>query len=69
MASFFREGQRFSFKGFKGSITKITETYRKNVIVMRVEETPRHNPFGRKVDSIGVFEYPDGTLEFMAIID
>ena len=70
MASFFREGGRLSFNGFKGTITKITETYRKNVVVMRVEEFPSRNPFpGRKVESIGIFEYPDGTLEFMSIID
>ncbi len=70
MASFFREGQKFSFNGFKGNIIKITETYRKNVIVVKVTELPRHNPFpGRKVEAIGVFEYPDGTLEFMSVID
>ena len=70
MASFFREGSRLSFNGFKGPIIKITETYRKNVIVMKVEEFPKKNPFpGRKIESIGIFEYPDGTLEFMSIID
>jgi hypothetical protein len=70
MASFFREGSRLSFNGFKGTIIKITETYRKNVIVMKVEELPKKNPFpGRNIESIGIFEYPDGTLEFMSIID
>jgi hypothetical protein len=70
MASFFREGSRLSFNGFKGTIVKITETYRKNVIVMKVEEFPQRNPFvDRKVDAIGIFEYPDGTLEFMSVID
>ena len=70
MASFFREGSRLSFNGFKGTIVKITETYRKNVIVMKVEEFPKRNPFtDRKVDAIGIFEYPDGTLEFMSVID
>ena len=70
MASFFREGQNFSFNGFKGTITKITETYRKNVLVIKVSEIPKRNPFPeRKIESIGIFEYPDGTLEFMAVID
>jgi hypothetical protein len=70
MASFFREGSRMSFNGFKGTIIKITETYRKNVVVIKVDEFPARNPFpGRKVESIGIFEYPDGTLEFMSIID
>ena len=70
MASFFREGERLSFNGFKGKIIKITETYRKNVIVLKITEFPKKNPFrGEKVDSIGIFEYPDGTLEFMSIID
>lgn len=70
MASFFKEGSNLSFQGFKGTIIKITETYRKNVLVMKVTQFPAKNPFkGRKVESIGIFEYPDGTLEFMSIID
>lgn len=70
MASYFKEGSRLSFNGFKGTIIKITETYRKNVLVVKVSEFPRQNPFpGRKVEMIGIFEYPDGTLEFMSIID
>lgn len=70
MASYFKEGSRLSFNGFKGTIIKITETYRKNVIVLKVSEFPKNNPFrDRKVSAIGIFEYPDGTLEFMSIID
>lgn len=70
MASFFREGSKLSFNGFKGTIIKITETYRKNVLVVRVTDFPNPNPFkGRLVEAIGIFEYPDGTLEFMSIID
>lgn len=70
MASYFTEGSKLSFNGFKGTIIKITETYRKNVIVLKVSEFPNKNPFpGRKVEAIGIFEYPDGTLEFMSIID
>lgn len=70
MASFFKEGSKFSFNGFKGTIIKITETYRKNVLVVKVLERPARNPFpGQDVRTIGVFEYPDGTLEFMSIID
>ena len=70
MASFFAEGNRISFNGFKGTIIKITETYRKNVLVLKVSEIPRNNPYyGRKIETIGIFEYPDGTLEFMSIID
>ena len=70
MASFFKEGDKLSFEGFKGNIIKITETYRKNVIVLKVSELPRHKSFiGKKIETIGLFEYPDGTLEFMSIID
>jgi hypothetical protein len=70
MASYFTEGSRLSFNGFKGTIIKITETYRKNVLVLKIEEFPARNPFpGRKVEAIGIFEYPDGTLEFMSVID
>lgn len=70
MASYFTEGSKLSFNGFKGTIIKITETYRKNVIVLKVTELPARNPFpGRKVEAIGIFEYPDGKLEFMSVID
>jgi hypothetical protein len=70
MASFFKEGDKLSFEGFKGNIIKITETYRKNVIVLKVTELSRHKSFiGKKIETIGLFEYPDGTLEFMSIID
>ena len=70
MASFFKEGSKFSFNGFKGTIVRITETYRKNVLVVKVSELPKQNPFpGQKVEMIGIFEYPDGTLEFMSVID
>ena len=70
MKSYFTEGSRFSFHGFKGTIIKITETYRKNVLVVKVSERPAKNPFpGQVVQTIGIFEYPDGTLEFMSVID
>jgi len=70
MASFFKEGNKLSFNGFKGTIIKITETYRKNVIVLKINEYPKKNPYtNKKVETIGIFEYPDGTLEFMTVID
>lgn len=70
MASFFKEGDKISFDGFKGVIIKITETYRKNVLVMKVSESPKRNPFrNRKIETIGIFEHTDGRLEFMSIID
>lgn len=70
MASFFKEGSRLSFNGFKGTIIKITETYRKNVLVLKVSEYPKKGQFSnRKIETVGIFEYPDGTLEFMSIID
>jgi len=70
MASFFKEGSKLNFNGFKGSVIKITETYRKNVIVLKVSERPKSGPYAnRSIATIGLFEYPDGRLEFMNIID
>lgn len=69
MASFFREGSKLSFNGYKGTIIKITETYRKNVLVLKVSEHPQGKRIYPKPETIGIFEYPDGTLEFMAVID
>jgi hypothetical protein len=70
MASFFTEGSRLTFNGFKGTIIKITETYRKNVIVLKLTDVPKNNPYTHdNVEMIGIFEYPDGRLEFMSVID
>jgi hypothetical protein len=70
MATYFKEGGKISFEGFKGTIIKITETYRKNVIVLRVSQIPRqYQNNGQTIETIGIFEYPDGHLEFMSIID
>lgn len=70
MASFFKEGSKVSFNGIKGTVIKITETYRKNVLVVKVSELPRNFPSGYgKVVTVGLFEYPDGKLEFMNVID
>jgi len=68
MASFFREGHTLNFNGCKGTIIKITETYRKNVLVLKIIEHPKDRPY-RDAEMIGLFEYPDGRLEFMSIIE
>lgn len=64
--SLFREGDKISFNGFKGKIIKVTETYRKNVLTVSVTEMPKHTKKNDpKVVQIGLFEYPDGTIELM----
>lgn len=70
MKSFYSEGNKLTFKGIRGTITQITETYRKNVLVVKVEHVPHYlkSEF-RGVNSIGLFEYPDGKLEFMVVVD
>lgn len=67
MASFYKEGSKIQFEGFRGEVTKITETYKKNVLVIKITDYPRNNR-GRG-DTLGLFEYPDGTLEFMSFIE
>lgn len=70
MTSYYKDGDKIVFNGIKGDIIKITETYRKNVLVVKVSSMPKHAPFGnRTVTTIGLFEYPDGKLEFMSVID
>lgn len=70
MASFYKDGSKIVFEGIKGEVIKITETYRKNVLVVRVTELPKKEryPFGVN-STIGLFEYPTGMLEFMSVID
>lgn len=66
--SYYTEGSKVQFDGFKGIVTKITETYRKNVLVVKITEYPR-NKKNRSGDTLGLFEYPDGRLEFMSFIE
>jgi hypothetical protein len=70
MVSFFSEGSKITFNGIKGCVIKITETYRKNVLVVKISSVPNH--MHRElagVATIGLFELPDGRLEFMNVID
>jgi hypothetical protein len=69
MASYYKEGSKLQFEGFRGIVTTITETYRKNVLVVEITESPRNARMPNNSVSLGLFEYPDGRLEFMAYID
>lgn len=70
MPSFYKEGTKLNFEGFKGTIIKITETFRKNVLVIKITEKPTKGPYSKiYAETIGIFEYPDGRLEFMSVID
>jgi hypothetical protein len=66
MASFFYIGSKISFNGIRGEVLAITETYRKNVLVVKVSDAPKYLGC---CATVGLFEYPDGTLEFMTVID
>lgn len=68
MASFYKEGSKVRFEGYKGEVTKITETYRKNVLVVKVTTFPKYRKNG-DTNTLGLFEYPDGRIEFMAFLD
>ena len=69
MISFYKDGSKIQFEGYKGIVTAITETYRKNVLVVKVTEFPKYKQSKHNITSIGLFEYPDGRLEFMSFID
>lgn len=68
MASYYKEGSKVQFEGYKGEVTKITETYRKNVLVVKVTTFPKYRKNG-DTNTLGLFEYPDGRIEFMAFLD
>ena len=69
MTSYYKEGSKIQFDGYKGEVIKITETYRKNVLVVKVTSFPANRKSISPTLSLGLFEYPDGRLEFMAFID
>ena len=68
MASYYKEGSKLQFEGYKGVVTHITETYKKNVLVVKITEFPKHKK-NRESNTLGLFEYPDGVLEFMSFIE
>jgi hypothetical protein len=68
MASFYKEGSKVQFEGYRGEVIMITETYRKNVLVIKITEFPRTKHVNQ-TSTLGLFEYPDGRLEFMSFID
>lgn len=69
MASYYKEGSKIQFEGYKGEVIKITETYRKNVLVVKITAFPKTRNAIKTSSSLGLFEYPDGRLEFMTFID
>jgi len=68
MTSYYTVGSKIQFEGYKGEVTQITDTYRKNVLVVKVTIFPKYRKHG-DTNTLGLFEYPDGRLEFMAFLD
>lgn len=69
MASFYTVGSKVQFDGYKGVVLTITETYRKNVLVVKLTEFPKYRKHKKTSTTLGLFEYPDGRLEFMAFLE
>lgn len=73
MQSLYREGSKITFNGLKGTVIKVTETYRKNVLVVKVTSINNApSSFYSKIkgaDTVGLFELPGGNLEFMNVIE
>jgi hypothetical protein len=65
-STFYREGMKLKFNGYECQVVHITETYRKNVISVNVLKLPRNFPkYENPIESMRIFEYPDGKLELM----
>lgn len=68
MKSRYRVGSRVSAGGFQGTVVNIKETYRKNVLVVRVKVKSNRKIYKNQVtDFVGLLEDKDG-LRFMNII-
>ena len=73
MKSMYQEGSKILFNGVRCEVVKITETYRKNVLVVKVissRDVPHY--LYRKIKgapTLGLFEYPGGVLSFMCVIE
>ena len=68
MASYYKDGSKIQFEGYRGEVISITETYRKNVLVVKLTDFPKYRKYG-ETNILGLFEYPDGRLEFMTFIE
>ena len=62
-----------SFNGVRGEVMSITETYRKNVLVVKIHSMHRVPKWLyrriKDVTTIGVFELPGGILRYMTVIE
>lgn len=59
-----KEGQTIRYNGYSGKIYRITETYRKNILSVKV--TKQANIKNLPVlKEMFLFQYPDGSLELM----
>ena len=69
MKSKYKVGNQVSADGFRGTVINIKETYRKNVLVVKVQSKSNRRQFKKtEIDTISILEYPDGKLSFMTVI-
>lgn len=70
MKSKYRVGSRVSVDGFKGTIINIKETYKRNVIVVKVSKKSNRNKFKKSsVNTISLLEDEHGILQFMTVVE
>jgi RNase P/RNase MRP subunit p29 len=63
----YKEGQEIIYEGYTGRVYRVTETYRKNVISMKVTKQSRKKDAPR-LKEIFLFQYKDGKLEPMRVV-
>lgn len=73
METMFTKGSMISFNGVRGEVISITETYRKNVLVVKIHSMHRVPKWLyrkiKDVTTIGIFELPGGVLRYMTVIE
>ena len=66
-AKLYEAGQTITYDGYTGRIYRVTETYRKNVISIKITKQSRKKD-AHPLKELFLFQYPNGTLEPMKVV-
>ena len=63
----YKSGQTITYEGYTGQIYRVVETYRKNVISIKITKQSRKKDLP-ELKELFLFQFPDGSLEPMKTV-
>lgn len=62
-----KSGDTLNYEGYTGQVYRVVETYRKNVVSVRITKQSRKRD-AMNLKELILFQYPDGSLEPMKVV-